>query len=389
MAGQVAIACVLLIGAALLGQSFRALLNLDRGYEPSNALTARVNLSDSSYTQERKKQFLIDLRQRLQGLAGVTGFGISDVLPLASGEALMGFNMPPRDGSADLIQAQAMVRNISPGYFSALGIRLREGRDFSESDNLTSRPVIIVNRAFAERYLGPSPLGQEIPVNPTAGMNLPDSAVVGIVDNVRHRGATDSPQPEIYFCFLQRQNGYSSTQAYLVLRSQSDPDLLATTLKTTVNSLDKTLALDSIMTMEDRVWDSLAEPRLYAVLLGGFAFFALMIAGVGLFGVLSYSVAQRTQEMGIRTALGATPFAIVRLVIGQGLAITMLGLVIGLLSTAWLTRLLSSFLFGVSTYDLTSFVGVPLGLLVVSIAACLTPALRAARVDPQRVLRVG
>ena len=141
--------------------------------------------------------------------------------------------------------------------------------------------------------------------------------------------------------------------------------------------------------MEDRVWDSLAEPRLYAVLLGGFAFFALMIAGVGLFGVLSYSVAQRTQEMGIRTALGATPFAIVRLVIGQGLAITMLGLVIGLLSTAWLTRLLSSFLFGVSTYDLTSFVGVPLGLLVVSIAACLTPALRAARVDPQRVLRVG
>ncbi len=388
MAGQVAIACVLLVGAALLGRTFVALVGADRGYDPANVLTASLSMPGESFTTERRSQLVGALLERVRGQAGIRAAAAAGVLPLTGGEAMMGFTMPARDGSSDSLQAQAMVRMVSPGYFDALGIRVFDGRGFTDADTLTARPVIVVNRTFATRYLGASPIGQELPVNASGRENRPDSVVVGVLDDVRQRGATDPPQPELYFCSLQRES-YDPQQVYLIVRTATEPAPFVPTLRALVREQDETLALDSVMTMEDRVWSSLAQPRLYAVLLGGFAIFALAIAGVGLFGVLSYSVAQRTREIGVRTALGATPGAIVRLVVGQGLTMTVIGLAAGLLASVWLAGLLGAFLYGVSAHDAVSFALVPLVLLLVALAACAVPARRAARVDPQRVMRAG
>ena len=389
MASQVAMACVLLVGAALLGRTFVALVGADRGYDPANVLTASLSMPDESFTAERRTQLLDAILERLGGQAGVRHAAASGVLPLTGGEAMMGFTMPARDGSSDAVQVQAMVRMVSPGYFDALGIRVLDGRGFTDTDTLNAQPVVIVNRTFAERYLGPSPVGESLPVNAGGGETRRDSVIVGVIDDVRQRGATDPPQPELYYCYLQREDGYGSSLAYLIVRTATEPAAFVPTLRALVRDEDETLALDSVMTMEDRVWSSLAQPRLYAVLLGGFAIFALAIAGVGLFGVLSYSVAQRTREIGVRTALGATPGAIVRLVVGQGLTMTVVGLAAGLLASVWLAGLLGTFLYGVSAHDAVTFVTVPLVLLLVALIACAVPARRAARVDPQRVLRAG
>ncbi|MBM3790147.1 MAG: FtsX-like permease family protein, partial [Acidobacteria bacterium] len=195
------------------------------------------------------------------------------------------------------------------------------------------------------------------------------------------------PQPELYFCHLQDAGGYRSTEAYLTVRTATDPVAFVPTLRSLVREQDAALALESVLTMGDRVWSSLEEPRLYALLLGGFAVFALGIAGVGLFGVLSYSVAQRTREIGVRTALGATPAAIIGLVVRQGLAITAGGAAAGWVASYWLANLIGAFLYGVPAHDTLSFAAVPLVLLFAALTACAVPARRAARVDPQRALR--
>jgi len=278
--------------------------------------------------------------------------------------------------------------NTSSDYFNALGIRILEGRGFTDTDTLSARPVVVVNRTFATRYMGLSPVGQTLPVNASGNRARP-AVVVGVIDDVRQRGATDPPQAELYFSYRQRESGYGSSQAYLIVRTASDPAAFVPTLRALVREQDETLVPDAVMTMEDRVWTSLAEPRLYAVLLGGFATFALAIAGVGLFGVLSYTVAQRTREIGVRAALGASPGRIVRLVVGQGLRIAAAGLAVGLVTSFWLARTVATFLYGVAPHDAVSFVGVPAGLLAVAALACAVPARRAARIDPQRVLRGG
>jgi putative ABC transport system permease protein len=387
MAGQVAIACVLLVGAALLGRSFVALLGADRGYDPTNVLTASLNLPDASYTGERRAQRLDALLARIRAQPGVRGAAVTNTLPLAGSEALMGFTMPARDGSSGEVQVQAMIRNVSPGYLAALGIRLIEGRDFTDTDTKGSPAVVLVNRLFADKYLGPHPLGTQLPLHASGAG--PDSEIVGLVDAVRQRGATDAPQPEIYICYRQREDGYQASVAYLTVRTATDPDAFVPTLRALVRDLDPSLALDSVMTMDARVRGSLQQPRLYAVLLGGFAGFALVIAGVGLFGVLSYSVAQRSREIGVRTALGATPARIVRLIVRQGLTIAIAGLAAGLTASFWLGRLIGSFLYGVAPDDAVSFGAVGAGLLIVALVACAVPARRAAHIDPQRVLRGG
>jgi len=387
MAGQVAIACVLLVGAALLGRSFVALLQADRGFDAANVLTAGLSMPTDSFTPVRRAQLLSALLERLRGPAQIRHAAVSNTLPLTPGEALMAFRIPARDGASAAIEAQAMVRTVSPGYFEALGVPVLEGRGFTDADTASSQPVIVVNRTFADRYLDSAPIGRDLPVNASGGNNAPPSVVVGLVGDVRHRGAMDPPQPELYFCYLQSSQGYGSSEAYLTMRTAGDPASLGPTLRALVREQDDTLAIESVMTMSDRVWSSLQEPRLYALLLGGFAFFALAIAAVGLFGILSYSVSQRTREIGVRTALGATPAAIVRLVVLQGLAVTAAGGAAGLLASFWLARTIGAFLYGVSSHDAVSFVAVPLVLLLMALSACAVPARRAAQVDPQRALR--
>ena len=388
MAGQVAVACLLLVAASLLGRSFVALMNADRGYDPANVLTARLPLP-ASYTMERRIQLLEALVSRLRGVAGVREAAYGNALPLLTAGGFRAFKMrPPSDPSTE-IDVNTIERVVSPGYFSALGLRLSSGRTLSETDTMTAPQAIVVNRSFAATYLGAAPLGAMVPNLGMCRGSGDRWQVVGVVDDMRQGAITDAPQSELYLPFRQIGCTNAVQGPVVVVRTLADPTPYAAILRDLLRQEAPTLALDSVMTMEDRVMTSLARPRTYAVLLGGFAVFAVAIAGVGLFGVLSYSVAQRTREIGVRTALGAQARDIVRMIFRQGLGITGLGVVTGLLMSVAAARSLSTFLFGVTAFDPASFVVVPLILAVVAVAACLVPARRAARVDPLQALRAN
>jgi putative ABC transport system permease protein len=293
--------------------------------------------------------------------------------------------MPSRRAPEGAVQGQSAVGIVSPDVFATLGTRVIAGRAFTDADTATSAPVVIVNRAFAAQYLDDSPVGEEIPAGFDEGARA--WTVAGVVENIAHRGVTDVPQPEIYVSYRQLSTGLAFHWPMLLVRSAGDPRDLVAPLRATVRGADPAIALESVMTMEDRVRESLARPRLYALLLGGFAAFAVAIAGVGLFGVLSYTVAQRTLEIGIRLALGARRDHVARMVVGQGLVLAAAGLAVGLAATLAIVRFLSTFLYGVTARDPASLVGGAALILVVSLAACLAPMRRATRVDPLHALR--
>jgi putative ABC transport system permease protein len=384
MAGQVAVACVLLVGASLLGRSFMALLNVDPGYDVENVLTARLPMNDPAITSQRRRAILAQVLDRLRESPGVTQAALTTVLPLSSTDALMAFTMPPARSGGDGTQVQAGVRIVSASYFAALGINVMQGRGFGPGDTQTSQPVLVVNRAFARRYLDDNAIGRRLP---EMEEGKPSWEIVGVAEDMLMRGPADPPQPEIFLPFEQLTARADAGDPNLVVRTTGDATALVPVLRTIVRDAAPTIALEGIATMEQKLMGNLARPRLYAMLLAWFAACALAIAGVGLFGVLSYSVAQRSREIAVRSALGATSGNIVRLVVGQGMVVTVAGLVVGLGAAALLTRLMSSFLFGVTPRDPLTFVVVPIVLLLVSIVACLVPARRAVKVDPLGVLR--
>lgn len=386
MAGQVAAACVLLVGAALLARSFTALMHADRGYDPANVLSARVDLP-ASYTAARRVAFADALVERLRAVPGVTHAAAGNALPFLSLGGSFGFGMPsPRD-PAIRQKAQTMTRVVGPDYFQALRLRVVQGRPLTDGDTLNSRPVIVVNRTFAAQYLGSTPLGARVPM--PFGEGRPDCDVVGVVEDMRQSDVTEPQSPELFASYRQMPARLMNAPLVIVARAAGDPTALVPTLRAAVRERDPLLVVDSIMTMEERVVSSLAKPRIYALLLGGFAVFALAIAGVGLFGVLSYSVAQRSREIGVRTALGAQPRDIVALVLRQAVMVAGTGVIGGLAVAVAVVKSLSAFLYGVTTYDAVSFIVVPIVLILVTAAACVAPARRAARVDPLTVLRSG
>jgi putative ABC transport system permease protein len=386
MAGQIAIACVLLVGAALLTRSFGALLHADRGYDPRNLLTARIPLP-AGFLVARRTELLDALIVRLRALPGVSEAAFANALPLLTAGGFRAFKMrPPADPSAE-VDVNAMQRVVSPGYFAALGLRLVAGRTLVDGDTMTSPQAIVVNRSFAVKYLGPRPVGTFVP---NLGMCRGDNdcwEVVGVVDDMRQGSVFDAPQPELLMPYAQVGCAAAVPDPILVIRTAGDPVPYAATLRHLIREQAPALALDSVMTMDERVMTNLAKPRLYAVVLAGFAAFALVIAGVGVFGVLSYSVAQRSREIGIRTALGARPADIVSLVLRQVAAIAVCGLGVGLGLAFALSRSLTTVLHGVHPHDRVSFLVVPAILAVVTTIACVGPARRAARIDPLRVLR--
>jgi predicted permease len=381
MAGQIAVAAVLLVGASLLTRSFIALIHADRGFDASNVLTARLVLPDASFTPQRRAEVLDRILERLKSVPGVNAAAISTRLPLlGSGEALGAFPVPARRGGGT-VSAHASVRVVSPGYFAALGLRMVEGRGFTDADTVMSGDVLVVNRAFAQKYLDAPAVGTRLPGSST------EREVVGVIDNIRSGPMTETVQPEIFRSTRQLSSGFEYHEPAIVVRTAGDPTRIVPILRSVVRDQDPAAVLESVMTMEDRVWTSLAKPRLYALLLGGFAAFALAIAGVGLFGVLSYGVSLRSREIGVRTSLGATPWNIAGLVLRQALVVTCGGLVVGLAVAAALARALSQLLYGVATSDTVSFIVVPALLVIVAVCACLLPARRAARLDPMKALR--
>ncbi|HTL42860.1 MAG TPA: ADOP family duplicated permease [Vicinamibacterales bacterium] len=388
LAGQMAMACVLLVGAVLLVRSFVDLMNAELGYDPSNVLTARVILTDGEYSPERRFAVLDDLVQRLSGTPGVTHVAYSNSLPFVGGEALSSFPLKRRDGS--IVQVQTGVQSVSPDYFAAMGQRIVDGRGFSPDDASRDVPVAIVNREFSRKYLEGQALGWTLPSASKPGVRPSGRPIVGIVEDAVRRSVTDTPQPEIYGTPRRSGDGAGrilDSDINLIVRTSADPRELVPVLRGIVQAAAPTAPLESIMTMRDRVAGSLANPRLYAVVLATFAGFALLIAAVGLFGVLSYTVALRRREIGVRSALGATGRDIVILVATQSLVIVAAGIAVGLLASAWATRLLGTLLYGVTTHDAVSFALVAAVLFAAAAVATIVPARRAAYVDPAKVLR--
>jgi len=391
----VAIACLLLVGAALLTRSFVSLVRADRGYDPVNVLTARLPFPPG-YPAERRSQQLEALLGRLRVVPGVTHAAYGTALPFVSFGGFTAFTMrSPRNPDVEL-NVQAAQRVVSPDYFSAMRLRLVAGRTLTDADTTTTPPSIVVNRTFARQYLGERPLGFHIPQRGkrAGGIRFADEhadwEVVGVVDDMRQD--VDSPlQPEIFASIKQITTASTNLgfDPILVVRTTADPTTYVSTLRSLVHEQAPALALDSVMTMEDRVMASLARPRLFAVVLAWFGVFALLIAGVGLFGVLSFSVAQRTREIGVRSALGAQARDIVALVLRQALWIIGIGVLFGLAAAMAAVRLLSAFLYGISPHDALTFVAVPIVIVAVAAVACLVPARRAAKVDPLTALRAG
>jgi len=385
MVGQVAIASVLLVGAALLGRTFAALWNSDRGYEPANVLTALVLMPDRLFSPETRSVFLRDLLEHVAAMPDVRSAGFTTVLPLMNVESLMSFKMPGR-GPGGPVDAQAAVRTVSPGYFRALGIRTAAGRTFTDADTAASDPVVVVNRAFVRAYLDGDAVGQALPI----GFEDPGPTrwtIAGVIEDVQPLTRGEPARPEIYVSYRQMSKGLLFDEPLLVMRTGHDPASYVARVRQAAGDLNASVYLDSIMTMDDRLMTGLARPRLYAVLLGGFAGLALLIAAVGMYGVLAYSVAQRRREIGVRAALGATPAAIVALVVRQGAVITLTGLAIGLTGAYIAVGWISSFLFGITARDPFVFALVPIVLLVVAILAAFVPARRAATIDPLKAMR--
>jgi putative ABC transport system permease protein len=387
VAAQVSIASVLLTGAALLGRSFVELLHADRGFDPSRVLGAAIPMPAPAYTPERRTAALQDIVDRVRAIGGVRHAAFTSEYPATQGGSTSSMTLPSRDGSGGTIVAQASPRLVSPDYFAALGLRVLRGRSLLDSDTQTSQRVVVVNETFARRYLGDT-LDVKVPMGVWGGSPHGDATIVGVVDDVRYVGATVTTLPEMYFTYRQLDVGMRSTIGTLLVRADGDPSLLAAAVRTAVRQTDAALVPAQLMTIEQRLlMTSLARPRLYATLLGCFAIAALVVTGVGLFGVLSYTMAQRTRELGVRSALGAQSSDLVALVVRQGMRVTFAGIAAGLIAAAWLTRFIGTLLYGVTPGDWPTYVIVAVVVAAVGALACLVPARRAARLDPLRALR--
>ena len=380
MVGQLAIACVLLVGASLLTRSFLAMLAANRGYDPTGVLTATLVLPERSFTAAQTADIAGSLVTRLKTVPAFRHVAVASVLPLMSEESLASF--PVRTYTGEKVQAQAANRVVTDGYFAALGIRVVAGRAFGLQDTRTSAPVVMVNRAFARQYLGPVPVGAKL-WEDTPKQQGPE--VIGVVEDIRHRSVTDSAAPEIYSNYAQSTG--SGMPMTLAIKTVGRTSAHAATLRALVRQVDPAIDVDAVTPMETLLGATLSQPRLYFVLSAALAALSLTIAAVGLFGVLGYAVAQRTREIGVRTALGARPSQVALLVLRQAFVMATGGVVVGLAVSFVAAKSLGSFLYGITAYDSFSYVVVPLAILAAAAIAALVPARRAARVDPLTALR--
>jgi putative ABC transport system permease protein len=381
---EVAIALVLLISAGLLIKSFLRLQEIDLGFNPDNVLTAGVPLPRTKYLEPQKRiAFYESLFPRIAALPGVEAVGAVSELPTEGGSqtyfVVEDRPLPPREETP--LTEYSLV---STGYFKAMGLRLLKGREFDGRDTRDAPFVCIIDENFAEQYWpGQDPIGKRLKYG-GADPGNPWSTIVGVVANVRYQALDqESPRVQIFLPYTQS----TFLGASLIIRAGGDPKDLAAAVRAEVLAIDPDLPVYDIRTMNEVLKESVAPRRLYMTLLGIFAGVAMILAAIGLYGVMAYSVTQRTHEIGIRMALGAKAGDVLRLVVGQGMALALAGVAIGLVAAFALTRLLSSMLFEVSATDPGTFIIISLILAGVALGACFVPARRATRVDPMVALR--
>ncbi|HEY0763620.1 MAG TPA: ABC transporter permease [Pyrinomonadaceae bacterium] len=383
---EVALAVVLLVGAGLLIRSFQRLRQVDIGFATENRLTMKMVLPMPKYAKpDSRRAFYDQMLQRVEALPGVEAAGMITVLPLSFNGMNFSFSVEGRSSPSDVQLPFALYRVVSPGYFRAMGITLQRGRFFDGHDASDSQPVLLINQRLAEQYCpNEDPIGTRLKIGPVDSPNQ-WLTVVGIVNNVRQTGLYEQKH-EIYVPYAQERRAFMAPRD-LVVSTKGDAASVVGAVRQAVWTVDKDQPVSNVRTMDQVVAAAISKERFQSLLLGLFAALALLLACVGLYGVISYAVVQRTHEIGVRMALGAKPVDVLRLVIRQGLGLTIIGLVVGVAVGSVVTRVLSDMLYGVGTRDPLTFVGAPLLLLIVALLACYIPARRATRIDPLVALR--
>jgi putative ABC transport system permease protein len=379
------LALVLLASAGLLVQSFLRLQKVHPGFDPNNVVTARMALPDSGYSKpEQAAAFFRKMLANVSASPGINSAAGAWWIPLSGSEIVFTFNIEERP-LPKAQQPQAQVNVVTTDFFKTVRVPLLRGRDFNVRDDRNAPRVAIITESFAKEFFpGEDPIGKRITPNGSAEPGDPPSReIIGVVGDLHLISLGAAPKPQIYL--PEDQFGLGTMSIFV--RTQMSQSSLMTTLRRAIDEIDKDVPVYRMRTLPDYLSQSIAQPRLNAMLVGLFALIALLLAAAGIFGVMSYSVTQRTQEIGIRLALGAQRYDVLRLVVGQGMRFVGLGLLLGLIGVFACTRLLQSLLFGVGATDLPTMFAITVILTAVAFVACLLPARRATLVDPVQALR--
>ena len=384
MIGEVALAVTLLTAAGLLLRSFDNLMSVDPGFRPDGVLSMKLSLPQRSYDSTAIRGFVRAVDERVRALPGVSGVGIANFIPLDGASYDFSFTIRGRPALRPSDQPSTEVRQVTPNFFDVMRMPVVRGRGITAEDRPGAMNVLVVNRAFAEKYFPhEEAVGQSIALDWGEDTTGELRRVVGVVGDVRGSALADAPEPTVYAPMAQAP--YSSLS--IVVRTSGAPASLAAPVRAIVRDLDREVPIFSVQTMEERVASSVGQQRFYSTLIGIFALVALALAAVGLYGVIAYSVSQRTHELGVRVALGATADRISRMVVREGVALTTLGAAAGVAASLAAGSVIGSLLFGVTAGDPITLGAVVAVLVCVAMLASWLPARRAARVDPLVAMR--
>ena len=382
---EIVLALVLLASGALLGESFLRLQQVRPGFDSASITTARVALPESTYPKPAQAaEFVRKLLANVTTLPGVNSAAAAWLIPLSGSEITFNFDVQERPLPKSE-QPIAQVNVVTHDYFKTLRANVVRGRDFTPRDDASAPRVAIVSEGFVKQFFpGEDPIGKRITPNGSAEPGDPPvREIVGVVNDIHLISLRDAPKPQIYVPHEQ----FAIQSVMILVRSHDDPRFVGAALRDAVNEIDKDVPVYRVRPLSDYVSQSVAQPRLNALLVGLFALIALLLAAAGVFGVMSYSVTQRTQEIGIRFALGAQRGDVMRLIVSQGMRLVVIGVAFGFAGIFALTRLLQSLLFGIGATDLTTMLGVTIILGLIAFVACWLPAMRASQVDPIIALR--
>ena len=384
---EVALALVLLVAAGLLLKSFVRLQNVDPGFDPRNVLSMEISLPVAKYPRGKPViDFHAEMIRRVQALPGVEAAGLTSILPLSGSNSDSSFAIEGRNSFQEKVYPDEEIRVVTEDYFKVLKVPLVQGRFFDQRDQADAPQVAIINQAFARKWFpNQDAVGKKITFSDTRKPDPKWITIAGMVGDMRHRGLDAEAKPEYYL--PHPQNPYRGM--ILALRSKQDPRSLAESIRREIRRLDPELPAANVRTLENVASDSIAPRRLSVVLISVFAAVALVLASVGIYGVMSFLVVQRTHEIGVRMALGAQRNDVLRLVVGHGMRLVLVGSVLGLIMALMSTRALSAMLYRVGAFDPATFAGVTIALALVALLASYIPALRATRADPMIALGHG
>jgi putative ABC transport system permease protein len=388
VAAEIALAMLLLVGSGLLLRSFSRLQEVPPGFQPDHLLVADIPLSQTAYAKPQDRyQFFDRLVDRAKTLPGVRSAAAASFLPVSGGGSIIHFNITGRPPKTPHDFVAAGYRTITPNYLETLGVPLMQGRLLTAADNEKSPAVVVINTTMAHTYFpNENPLGKRLQLGALPEQEVPTMEIVGVVGDVLP-GLGIDPQSEMYLPYRQADLLLPVFQLSVVMRTAGDPLQQTSALRSALAEIDPNQPLVKVRTMEENMATTVAEPRFRAWLIGIFAMLALVLSAVGVYGVMSYTVTQRISEIGVRVTMGAQPTDVFRLIVGEGLRLALIGVGVGLAAALALTRLLKTFLYGISAYDPLTFVGVSVLLTIVALAACYFPARRATLVDPLVALR--